>query len=673
MATTVTKGSAVMPASTPTTSITSRFDLWSICALLAAALFVIAAFMPLWQMKLIAPQYPNDLNLTAYGTTMKGDLQEINSLNHYAGVKEIHPEDVLELKLFPYLLAGTVVLFAAAAFIKQRLLRLAAALAAWGFVAGFLLDIQYWLYNYGHDLNKEAPLYPGPFTPHVLGTTKVVNFHSQCMVDWGWWLMLAGAVIMTAGPLTIRFLRSSWANTGAPQVAPVAAILLVTFIAFWGEVNGPAPVHAAGDLQALIDVAPAGSTLTVEAGTYPGGVVIDKPLTIEGVGWPVIDGQRHGNVVKITAENVTLRGFVIRGSGREVSDEPSGILVRASGSLIENNRLHDVLYGVTLHESDGHIVRGNEIESVLEFLPERRGHALYLYYTRHNRLEDNVISHAKDGIYINFSDHNEVYRNRVTDLRYGIHFMYAHNNRMVGNTFLRNLTGGSLMYSNDLYFEGNEFSRNLSSASGYGILFKDVDAIEMVDNRFDHNRVGFTLEGAPFTPDSYVRIRDNFIGFNQLGLAMSTTVGAQFSGNSFVGNLRQADTTGGSIEHGNTWAIDGRGNYWDDYRGYDANGDGKGDIPYQYRAPYGELIQRDEGLKAFANTPAQMAIDLALRWFPVYREAPSVVDPHPLMRPTMKLATGDDAGRLPGVIPMALLVLIPVAVVAIGGRLGRGW
>ena len=148
---------------------------------------------------------------------MKGDLQEINSLNHYAGVKEIHPEDVLELKLFPFLLAGTVGLMVAAALVKRRIVRLAAMLVAWGFVIGFLVDIQYWLYNYGHDLNEEAPLYPGPFTPHALGSTKVVNFHSECMVDWGWWVMLAGAVLITFGSPAIRFLRDSWSNTGTAR------------------------------------------------------------------------------------------------------------------------------------------------------------------------------------------------------------------------------------------------------------------------------------------------------------------------------------------------------------------------------------------------------------------------------------------------------------------------
>ncbi|MBK7327767.1 MAG: hypothetical protein IPI85_01315 [Dehalococcoidia bacterium] len=59
-------------AASPLSSITARFDTWSLCAIAAAVLFVAAAFMPLWHMALVAPQYPGNLYLTAYGTTMKG-------------------------------------------------------------------------------------------------------------------------------------------------------------------------------------------------------------------------------------------------------------------------------------------------------------------------------------------------------------------------------------------------------------------------------------------------------------------------------------------------------------------------------------------------------------------------------------------------------------------------
>lgn len=654
-----------------------RFDrLWAGCALIAAVLMVVAFFLPLWKMTLLAPQYPDDIHLTAYGTDMTGDLQEINSLNHYAGVKAIDPDNVRELDLFPFLLFGFVAGLLAAAFWQRRLLRWAVIAAAWGFPLGFLADLQYWLWNYGHDLNEDAPLYPGPFTPKVLGETQIVNFHSETMVTWGYWFMVAAALVVTFGPWTVRFLRTSWQNTGsAPRVASVVgAVLLLAGAGLAGQPTG-ARAAAGQDLQAMIDAAAPGSTLTVQAGTYNGPIVIDKTLTVEGVGWPVIDGGRKGDVVKITADGVTLRGFVIQGSLREVSDEPTGIRLNGDRAVVEHNRVRDVLYGITLQESDGHIVRNNSVQSVPEFSMERRGHALYLYYTNDNLLEGNDLSYAKDGVFINFSARNRVIGNRVTDLRYGIHFMYADENEIIGNTFRDNLTGASIMYSTDLYFEGNEFANNRSFASGYGILFKDVDNVELVDNLVHHNTIGLSMEGAPLTPGTYVRLRDNLIGFNQVALFLSTTVGAEFGGNSFTGNLRQVETKGGSLEHSNHWQIDGRGNYWDDYQGYDANGDGMGDMPYHYRTAYDELIKDNAALKAFSYTPAQTAIDLASRWFPMYTNPPTVVDDHPLMGPTMRLPSSSGANsRLWATLAVAALALAPLTMFKYAGNnLQRRW
>ena len=655
------------------------FDpLWAACTLIAAALLVVSFFLPLWKMTLLAPQYPNDIHLTAYGTDMTGDLQEINSLNHYAGVKPIDPENVRELDLFPFLLFPFVAALLAAAFLQRRLLRWAVIATAWGFPLGFLADLQYWLWNYGHDLNEGAPLYPGPFTPKVLGRTKVVNFHSQTMVTWGFWCMIAAALLVTFGPWVVRFLRASWQNTGsAPRVASLAggALLLLVGAALMGHPAAASAAPVAQDLQAMINDAPPGSTLTVPAGTYSGPVVIDKTLTVEGVGWPVIDAGRNGDVVKITADGVTLRGFVIQGSARDVSDEPTGIRLQGDRAVIENNHLRDVLYGITLHESDGHIVRNNSIQSVLEFSAERRGHALYLYYTNDNLLEGNVISHAKDGVFISFSARNRIIANRVTDLRYGIHFMYANQSEVIGNTFRDNLTGASIMYSTDLYFEGNEFANNRSFASGYGLLFKDVDNVDMVGNSIHHNTIGLTMEGAPLTPGAFVRLRDNLIGFNQLALYLSTTAAAEFGGNSFTGNLRQVETKGGSLEHSNHWQLDGRGNYWDDYQGYDANGDGMGDLPYLYRTAYDRLIKEDEALKAFSYTPAQTAVDLASRWFPMYTNPPTVVDDHPLMRPTIKLSSPSGANtRLWATLAVAALAIAPLTMFRYAGNnLQRRW
>jgi nitrous oxidase accessory protein len=406
-----------------------------------------------------------------------------------------------------------------------------------------------------------------------------------------------------------------------------------------------ASTEAAGmgaySIAQMIAEAVPGATVIVPAGTYHERIVIDKPVTLEGEGRAVIDADRDGDVVLITADDVTVRGFVVQGSGRDVSVEPAGIRIRGDRATIEGNRLHDVLYGIVLEDSRGHTVLDNYVSSIEEFTPERRGHALYLWHTEGNRLVGNTVTAAKDGIFLGFATHNHVERNHVSGARYGIHYMYADHNTFVDNVFRNSVAGAAIMFSRDITFRGNEFAYNRSVASGYGLLFKDVDDVEMVDNLVHHNRLGITLEGAPHTPGAHVTLRRNVIAFNDTALSVATTTAVVFAENSFTGNLEQVAVTGGSVEHRNTWSVDGRGNYWDEYRGFDAGGDGVGDIPFRYEGAFDELTRRNEWVRAYSFTPASNALDLAARWFPVYRPAPSVVDAHPLMAPLEALRASD--------------------------------
>ena len=85
-------------------------------------------------------------------------------------------------------------------------------------------------------------------------------------------------------------------------------------------------------------------------------------------------------------------------------------------------------------------------------------------------------------------------------------------------------------------------------------------------------------------------------------------------------------------------------------------------------------MQRNEALTAFANTPAQLAIDLAARWFPVYRNAPAVIDTSPLMQPTRHLReSSEDAGRWATTSAFAILIVAAVAVLGVSGRTWKKW
>jgi copper chaperone NosL len=205
--------------------------LWFVCSFGAAVLLLLGARLPLWEMELTAPQYPRGLDLVAYGTRLEGDLSEINSLNHYVGVAPIEPDEIFELRLFPFAvgaLAGALAIGAVLA--RHRLLRLLVGLGVWGFAAGFLIDVQWWLYRTGHELDPHAPmraLVPDGFAARVLGETDIINFHTEARVAEGFWLIVAAAVLVSAMPPVIRFLVASWQNTGeveaAVQERPISA------------------------------------------------------------------------------------------------------------------------------------------------------------------------------------------------------------------------------------------------------------------------------------------------------------------------------------------------------------------------------------------------------------------------------------------------------------------
>lgn len=168
----------------------------------AALLLVPAAFLPVWKVTLHAPQYPQGLSLVIYPYEVSGEIQEVNTLNHYIGMQEIEPDEFPEFRFIPFFILrflGLAVLAALAA-------RLEIAALGWIdfviFGVVMMADFQHWLYEYGHNLSPTAPIRMEPFTPKFLGTTQVANFTVSSWPAAGTVLMvIAGAL----GPAAIAF------------------------------------------------------------------------------------------------------------------------------------------------------------------------------------------------------------------------------------------------------------------------------------------------------------------------------------------------------------------------------------------------------------------------------------------------------------------------------------
>ena len=383
------------------------------------------------------------------------------------------------------------------------------------------------------------------------------------------------------------------------------------------------------DLQQLIDATPAGHTLTLEGGLYRGGVTVTKPMTIEGIGWPIVDGAGEGTVILIEASDVTITGLVLRNTGISLDRENSGIESNAPRTSIVGNRFEEVLFGVFLRQAPGSVVSDNVI-SGKDLSLGRRGDAIRLWESSRSEVSGNLIRDSRD-IVLWFSDDLFVSDNIATGGRYGLHFMYSDNAVVERNQLTDNSVGAFLMYSRDLVLVDNIMARN-NGPSGFGIGFKDMDGVTARGNRFIDNRVGVHLDNSPWSYDKWQTFDGNLFAYNDIGVGFLPAVKRNtFTGNSFVDNGEQVAVLGSGTFTGNEWSLDGAGNYWSDFAGYDADGDGIGDRPYRLDDLYSTLTDDHPELSFFAQTPAARAVDVAARVFPVLKPRPKVQDDAPLV------------------------------------------
>ncbi|MBF8283647.1 MAG: ABC transporter related protein, partial [Anaerolineales bacterium] len=373
--------------------------------------------------------------------------------------------------------------------------------------------------------------------------------------------------------------------------------------------------------------------IEVRGGTYPGPLVVQtEGVTLEGVdtpnGAPVIDGGGQGTVVTLAAPGVVLRGFEVRGSGVEPDRDHAGIILTAPRIVVENNRLHDVLFGIFVAQADDAVLRGNDITSKAQYDQGRKGDGIRLWYSQRVTVENNTVHAARD-VVMWYSQDVVVRGNVIERGRYGIHLMYCDNAQIEHNQILDNSVGIYTMYSADVVLREN-LIRGQRGPSGYALGFKDADNVEVTDNALVDNRAGTFLDGTPFNPAAFGKFQNNLFAFNDVGVILLPAVrGNTFENNTFWENVEQVAVQGGGTPGQNLW----QGNYWSDYTGFDADGDGLGDVPYRAERFFENLTDREPRLRALIYSPAAQAVEFAGSAFPIVRPQPKFTDPAPRVQP----------------------------------------
>jgi nitrous oxidase accessory protein len=249
--------------------------------------------------------------------------------------------------------------------------------------------------------------------------------------------------------------------------------------------------------------------------------------------------------------------------------------------------------------------------------------------------------------------------------------MYCDDALIEGNRLTNNSVGAYLMYGRRMTLRDNLIAFN-RGPSGYGIGLKDMDDSVVTGNRFLDNRVGAFVDGSPRELNSTGIIQGNLFAYNDIAIEMLPSVRHNLiSDNSFIENEQQVVVAGGGQLRDNEWTVGDRGNYWSDYAGYDADGDGQGELVYRSERLLDDLLGRRPELRLFIYSPVVSAVDFAARAFPLVRPQPILVDELPLTQPV--LPTNAPLPQTGGEGAMWPVLLLPLTLLALFGlgRVGR--
>lgn len=605
-----------------------RLSVRIVLAVVAAVLCLLAAPMVIWQARLEAPQYKgkNALHIRAYQDRMVGDICELNDLNHYIGMRPLGDPDppcgsIEQARMLQegagnhvgriademVLWIPSVVLAAIAAVAAmlsysvtnksiRRLLRWGGVAFMWLVPVGVLFMTQVHLYDFGHDLDPTSAFHPKPFTPRVLGPSRIYQFDVDARPGRGLWFVIGAAALVTFGPWLVtklakwipEFMRwlggwVSWmtgksSTTSAMSV--VLAVMLATTALSWAgspptsaqmqqRVTSPQQsaagldvhrrsVEAAtpktdGDssdgartrgaqLEKRLESAAPGDTIVIGAGTYEGHFVVSTRVTIVGEDRPVLDGAGNGSTLTIAegADGTSVTGLRLSGSASGPSGSPAGLFIEADDVVVDDVEVVESYMGIRALGADRLVVRNSRIEGFSEGVFESELHATGddVDFTGIQRidLKRRPSRMRGDGITVANAYDAVVENNEIVNTRDGIYLTYASRTLLSANQIIDGRYGLHSMYADELTAVDNYLRGNLS-----GFVLMYGEPFELRHNTIIESISPATGIGVVLKDVSLVTLVDNIIAANRVGLKVDN---AGATGNSEVPVDARSNTIG---------------------------------------------------------------------------------------------------------------------------------
>jgi nitrous oxidase accessory protein len=377
-------------------------------------------------------------------------------------------------------------------------------------------------------------------------------------------------------------------------------------------------------IKVALNTAKPGDSILVYSGIYKeGNINVDKPISIIGIGRPILDGEMKYEILSFRANRILLKGFKIINSGEdEVKNIGAVRLYDSHYSTIINNIFENNYFGIYIQRGYKCLIQNNKITSTRAKSQEATGDGIHAWQSEEIWVKNNFIQGHKDGIYLEKVLKSYIAGNySKKNLRYGLHFMFSNDDVYANNTFDENDAGVAVMYSNNVGMVGNRFINNWGDAS-YGLLLKEISFSKIKHNYFYNNTTGIFMDGA-----TKIDFFKNQFSNNGWGLKVNANcMENRVNNNNFIANVFDISTNGTMVLN------DFKGNYWDKNESYDLNKDGISDVPYHPLSLYAVISERNPSIMLLFRSFFVDLMDKVEKIMPSLTPE-SFVDEKPLMKP----------------------------------------